>query len=279
MRIAFIDGVYLPADNATISIFDRGFLFGDAIYEVLPVYKGKALFTDYHFERLFSSLEKTRIGRPDYNLTEVVQQLIEKNGSGDLQVYLQVTRGNQGLRNHDIPAFLKPTLVGFTIHNPYATYEEKEPGLRAKLIEDIRWSRCDIKATSLLGNILLNDDAVSSGYHTAILQRDGLITEGSAANVFMVDQEGRVKTPPLNHHCLPGITRKVTIELCNNLGWECQEGLFTVDELFAAREVWITSTTKGIYPVTNINGNLIADGKAGSYWRTIDPLYQELINI
>lgn len=277
MRQTFINGTFCDLADAKISIFDRGFLFGDAVYEVLPVYNSQPFFVEKHLSRLYSNLEKVNIARPEWDLSLLINQLVEKNGGGDLQIYLHITRGNQGLRKHDIPKNLPSSLIAFTIHNKYPTLAEKQVGLKAKIIEDIRWSRCDIKTTSLLANILLNDESVSDGYHTSILARNNIITEGSAANVFMVDNDGIIKSPPLNHFCLPGITRAVTLELIEQLNLPYLETEFTVDELLNAREVWITSTTKEIFPVIQIDKQIINDGKMGDYCLTINNYYKKLV--
>ncbi|TAL65150.1 MAG: D-amino acid aminotransferase [Legionella sp.] len=278
MKTAFINGDYFPLSEAKISIFDRGLLFGDGIYEVLPVYNGQVFFLDRHLKRLESNLDKIKIPMPNCDWQNMITQLITQNGSGDLQVYIQITRGDQGQRKHDIPSSLKPTLFAFTIHNKYPTLEEKLRGLKAKLLEDIRWLRCDIKSTSLLGNILLNDEAVSTGFQTSILMRDNQVTEGSTTNVFIVTQDGTIKTPPLNHLCLPGITREIAVELIQQLGWPLLEESFSCEELFAAKEVWAASTTKEIFPITQIDDKQIADGQAGAYWLKINELYNNLKN-
>jgi D-alanine transaminase len=277
MQKAFINGDYLEVADAKISIFDRGFLFGDSVYEVLPVYQGRPLFVTQHLQRLKSGLDKIKIDWPDYDWHELINRLIIGNGGGDLQVYIQVTRGNQGIRKHDIPASLPPTVVAFTIHNSFPSTKDKEKGIKAKLLEDIRWMRCDIKTTSLLANILLNDEALSSGYQTSIISRQGIITESSTANVFIVNAQGILKTPPLTEFCLPGITRQITLELMNQLGWNCKEEEFGVDELLDAKEVWITSTTKEIMPVIQIDDTVVNKGIIGPYWHTINKSYTELV--
>ncbi|RUR11987.1 aminotransferase class IV [Legionella sp. km772] len=277
MRQAFINGEFCDLADAKISIFDRGFLFGDAIYEVLPVYNSRPFFVEKHLNRLYSNLEKVNIEKPLWDLNTLITQLIEKNGGGDLQVYIHITRGNQGFRKHDIPKDLPSSLIAFTIHNNYPTLMEKQSGLKAKIVEDIRWSRCDIKTTSLLANILLNDNAVVDGYHTSILSRNNIITEGSAANVFMVDAKGVIKTPPLNNSCLPGITRDITIEIIKQLKLPYLEIEFTVNELLNAQEAWITSTTKEIFPVIQINEHIINGGKIGTYCLRINDYYKKLV--
>lgn len=279
MNIAFVNGEFCPLADAKISVFDRGFLFGDAIYEVLPVYHGQPYFVEHHIERLTANLKKIKISLPDYDWELLIKELIARNNGDNLQIYIHVTRGDEGLRRHDIPPALTPSIIAFTIHNKFPTQEEKEKGLAAKLIEDIRWSRCDIKTTSLLANILLNDEAVANGFQTSILIRDGIVTEGSTSNVFLVTQNGLIKTPALNNFCLPGVTRLVAIELMQKLDWNISvEADIKAQELFKAKEVWISSTTKEIYPVTKINDSLINQGQAGTYWQQLNHAYQQLIS-
>lgn len=277
MKKVFVDGQFVDAADAKISIFDRGFLFGDAVYEVLPVYRGKPMFVDRHINRLNSNLIKLKIGIPEIDWNKLIDRLITENHGDDLQIYIHVTRGNQGMRKHDIPSSITPSVIAFTLHHPYPLEHEKEAGITAKVIEDIRWMRCDIKSTSLLGNVLLNDEAVSSGFDTSILIRNNFLTEGSAANVFIVSPENIIKTPPLTQYCLPGITRELTIELILDLNLPFSEIEVEKNELYNAKEVWITSTTKEIMPVTRIDDTLINKGKAGDLWRILDKSYRQLI--
>jgi D-alanine transaminase len=278
MNTAYVNGEYCKLSDAKISIFDRGFLFGDAVYEVLPVYHGQPFFVDRHIERLNSNLNKIKIAPLSLDWHQLINRLTTENQSDNLQVYIHVTRGNQGARKHDIPAEITPSVIAFTIHNAYPTQEEKEKGLIAKLLEDNRWMRCDIKTTSLLANILLNDEAVSSGFQTSILVRDGIVTEGSTSNVFVVTKDNLIKTPDLNHFCLPGVTRQIAIELIKNLNWNFVEDKVTPAELFEAKEVWITSTTKEIFPITKINDSFINQGQVGEFWHIINKSYQQLIS-
>lgn len=274
--VVYIDGQYCPAHEASLSVFDRGFLFGDAVYEVIPVYAGRLFAVEKHLLRLESSLAKARISSPTCDWIAIFEKLIHQNGGGDLQLYLHITRGNQGVRKHDIPTGLAPTVVAFTIHNAYPVFKEQQKGLKAKLVEDIRWQRCDIKTTSLLGNILVNDDAISNGYQTALLIRDGYVTEGSASNLFIVDRDGQVKTPPLNQYCLPGITRDLCLDLLSKTDLPFCEEYLPVQTVLNAREVWITSTTKELYPITQIDDTVIGDGFGGPCWRQLNERYQQL---
>ncbi|MBA3537810.1 MAG: aminotransferase class IV, partial [Tatlockia sp.] len=149
-------------------------------------------------------------------------------------------------------------------------------GFHVELVDDIRWLRCDIKSTAMLANVLMNDEAVSKGAATAILTRDGFISEGSASNIFLVDKKGTVSTPPLTNLCLPGVTRQLTIELVNSLSWTLKEENIPNESIFNAQEVWITSTTKEIFPVTKVNNVVIGSGKAGNYWNQINDKFQQL---
>ncbi|WP_028387819.1 D-amino acid aminotransferase [Legionella fairfieldensis] len=275
--IVYINGNYYSASDAKISVFDRGLLFGDSIYEVIPVYKGRLFRLDKHLKRLAYSLENTGITQPKLDWKALFKELIERNGRGDLQIYLQITRGNQGIRKHDIPSEIEPTVIAYTLHLPYPSLEEKQRGLHVRLVEDTRWLHCNIKTTAMLANILLNDEAVSAGANTALLIRDGFLTEGSSSNVFLVDSQNRICTPPLNNLCLPGVTRQVTIELIKSMNWSLQEENIPSEALFHAKEIWITSTTKEIYPVTQINNSIVGQGCGGPYWEKINIQYQQLI--
>lgn len=275
--IVYLNGSYTEASEAKISVFDRGILFADSVYEVIPVYKGRLFRLERHLRRLSASLASARITEPNLDWQALFNELIKLNGGGDLQIYLQITRGDQGFRKHDIPANLAPTIIAFTLHVPYPTVIEKQQGLRARLLDDIRWLRCDIKSTAMLANVLLNDEALANNANTALLARDGFLTEGAASNIFLVDANGEISTPPLTNLCLPGITREITIELINKLGWTLHEKNIPSEAAFTAQEIWITSTTKEIYPVTSLNEQKVGTGVGGDYWRQVNEQYQQLV--
>ena len=276
--IVYINGNYLSAENATVSVFDRGVLFGDSVYEVIPVYNWRPFFADRHMERLKSNLEKIGIPIPETDWQTIFQTLIERNGGGNLQLYLQITRGNQGMRKHDFSDDIKPTVIAFTIHNPYPDEAEKRRGLDARLATDYRWLRCDIKTTAMLGNILLHDEAISAGAQTALLIRDGFLTEGSSNNVFVVHADGIIKTPPLDNLCLPGITRQITIEIINALGLPFRDEPVAAADIFNCREIMITSTTKEIFPVTRVDQKKIGEGYGGPVWEQLHHRFQQLVS-
>lgn len=275
-QFVYLNGQITPSHEAKISIFDRGFLFADSVYEVIPVYDGRPFFVEKHLRRLESSLDKSRIPDPQIDWLPVLDELIRLNANGDMQLYIQITRGNQGVRKHDIPDKLEPTVVAFTLHSSFPTSAAAE-GLHAIILEDYRWERCDIKSTALLANVLLNDEAIRQGANTTILTRKGFVTEGSVSNVFLVDKNNIIRTPPLNHYCLPGITREIALDLIKELNWKFIEEPIPVQDIFTASELWITSTTKEIYPVTQVNNLPIGDGQAGIYWQKINIRYKELV--
>ncbi|MCW8450931.1 D-amino acid aminotransferase [Legionella quinlivanii] len=275
-QFVYLNGQITPSHEAKVSIFDRGFLFADSVYEVIPVYDGRPFFVEKHLRRLQSSLDKSRIPEPQIDWLPVLDELIRLNGNGDMQLYIQITRGNQGMRKHDIPAELKPTVVAFTLHSSFPTATAAE-GLHAIILEDYRWERCDIKSTGLLANVLLNDEAIRQGANTTILTRKGFVTEGSVSNIFLLGKDNIVRTPPLNHFCLPGITREIALDLIKELNWKFIEEPIPVQDIFTASELWITSTTKEIYPVTRVNNFPIGDGKAGIYWQQINIRYKEMV--
>lgn len=275
-QIVYLNGHYCDAAKATISVFDRGLLFADSIYEITPVYNGRLFSLDKHLQRLESSLRKAKIPNPGLDWSTIFNSLVERNGGGDMQIYLQITRGNSGGRQLEISSEMKPTVIAYTLNVPYPSPADQKNGLQIELVDDIRWLRCDIKSTAMLANVLMNHEATSKGAGTAVLVRDGFLTEGSASNIFLVSKEGNIETPPLNNLCLPGVTRQLAIELINNLSWTLEEKMIPSQAIFNAQEVWITSTTKEIFPVTKVNGITIGSGEPGTYWRQINEQFQQL---
>jgi len=274
MSIVYLNGKYVPAAEATISPLDRGFIFADGIYEVIPVYQGRLFRPDEHLQRLDHSLAGIRLTQPlgHSQWREILINLIEKNGGGDLSIYLQITRG-AALRDHAFPANTAPTI--FAMANPLKPLPEEilKQGIRAICLEDIRWKYCHIKSIALLPNILLRQQALDKGAMEAILIRDGRITEGAASNVFIV-VEDRLITPPKGQFLLPGITRDVVLELAHNHGIAAQEADISPQDLQGADEIWLTSSTREIVPVTNLDGNPVQSGKPGPMWAHVTQLYQ-----
>lgn len=270
----YLNGEFLPADQACVSVLDRGFIFGDGVYEVIPVYGGRSFRLEHHLDRLDHSLAGIRLENPlpHERWGEVLEELVARNGGGDQSVYLQVTRG-VARRDHAFPKDAAPTV--FAMSSPLT---EPPPGLRdgilAITLEDIRWRLCNIKAIALLPNILLRQQAIDQGAGEAIMLRDGEVTEGAAANVFVI-QNGVVATPPKSNLLLPGITRDLVVEICRANAIPCEERALAEEELRAADEVWVTSSTKEVVPVTRLDGVPVGNGRPGPVWMRINDLYRD----
>jgi D-alanine transaminase len=250
MNTVYLNGDYLPLEQAHISPMDRGFLYGDAVYEVIRVYGGRILMLDAHFQRLESSLAKMRMGAYLTPLRDVPRALLQRNGlsGSDALVYLQVTRGAAPKRHHFFPApDVKATVFGMAwafTPNP----EWWDPGMTVVTASDDRWARCDIKTTALVPNVLANQRAKEQGAHEAIFIRDGAVTEGTLSNVWAVF-DGEVRTPPLTNLILPGIKRAATLQLCQANGIPVCETPVFESELAVADELFITSTVYDVSPV------------------------------
>lgn len=267
----FLNGEYIAADKANVSVMDRGFLFGDGIYEVIPVYQGNLFRFDSHLERLENSLNLTHIENPysREQWREIMLPLIDVKK--DQYIYFQITRGAAEKRDHAFPVGVKPTV--FMMCNDIAPFNGKEEGVKAISLIDNRWSACNIKAIALLGNILLRQQAVENDCAEAILVREGYVTEGSASNVFAVI-DGILITPPKNNFILAGITRDVILELAavNNIPFA--EDVISLDALKTASEIWFASSTREILPVIELDGLPVANGKVGQLWHQMNELLQ-----
>ncbi len=274
MSIVHLNGRNLPAEEACVPVLDRGFIFGDGVYEVIPVFGGRPFRLDEHLRRLENSLAEVRIPNPHTReeWAALIQSLIEANGGGDQSLYLQVTRG-PAARDHALPENPAPTV--FAMSNPLRppAPEIIEHGIEAITLDDIRWSRCHIKAISLLPNILLRQTALDAGAAEAILIRDGYATEGAASNLFVV-LDGELLTPPKGPRLLPGITRDVILELAAANGIPHREADIRREDLARASEIWVTSSTKEILPVTRLDDAPVGDGRPGPVFRKMYALYQ-----
>lgn len=267
--LAYLNGEIIPLAEARISVLDRGFLFGDGVYEVIPVYGGRPLRLEEHVKRLEKSLAAILMQPPmdAEGWAKIIHALIQ--GDEDQQVYLQITRGPQPKRDHTIPAVIHPTI--FAMCTPIAPIPVG--GIRALTVEDIRWNRCDIKAITLLANILLRQEALDQDAAEAIIVREGLALEGAASNLFVLT-EGILKTPPNGKRILPGITRDLVIEAAAQAGIGVVETDISVAELILAEEIWLTSSTREILPVIELDGRAVGDGRPGPVWRTVLDAYQ-----
>lgn len=276
-QIAYLNGLYIPLAEAQISPQDRGFLFGDGVYEVIPVYNKTLFYFDEHLQRLKNSLAATGIANPlsDAQWEDILNTLIEKHSWQDQFIYLQVTRGVQMQRDHMPADCLSPTIYAYTNPLKSLTDEVLAKGVKVVTLEDIRWLRCDIKAITLLPNVMLKLAAKQQGADDAILiSRDGYVAEGTASNAFIV-KNGKLLTPPTSAKILPGITRLVIESIAKKHHIELIEKELTQDELEQAEEIWLTSSTKEALPVTSINGKPVGDGKPGVLWQTLRQHYQQ----
>jgi len=270
----YLDGQFKPLEEACVPVMDRGFLFGDSVYEVIPVYGGHLFRLDAHLDRFARSLTALGIDEPMSRTQwrEVFQRLIAQRGTEDSLIYVQVTRGVGGVRDHAPGAGLVPTVFAMAKPYPSLPDEARTAGLSAITLDDIRWARCDIKSTTLLANVLARKQASAEGVDEAILIRDGQVTEGAASNVFVV-MDGLLVTPPKTNAILGGITREFILELAADAGIPFAEASIGVEDLNRAEEIWITSSSKEALPITRLNGRTVGNGKAGPLWHRMDGLY------
>lgn len=273
-QLVYLNGEYLPLNEAKVSVLDRGFIFGDGVYEVIPAYGGKALRFEHHMQRLQNSLDAVRIRNPLSNeqWQKIIDKLISEKGEEDQYVYMHITRG-VALRDHRFPDEISPTVFVMSSILHTVDPELLKQGVHAVTLDDIRWQYCNIKAIALLPNILLRQQAVDKGAVEAILIRDGNMTEGAASNVFIVS-DGIIKTPPKDQKLLPGITRDLVVELANTHKMPIEEVAISEKEFLTADEIWLTSSTKEILAVTKINEQQVGNGKPGVIWKDMYQKYQ-----
>jgi len=275
MDIVYLNGQYVAASDAKISVFDRGFLFADSVYEVIPYYQGVGFQLERHLTRLSTSLKAIGI-TSDIDFEQITNNLVLKNGGGNLSVYLQVTRGAGLRRSHLIDAQMQPTVFACTtaISNNYTMALDDVSAIKVVVCEDLRWQRCDIKSTSLLPNILAMDLARSKGAHEAILLRNGLIQEGASSNVFIV-KNGCLIAPKVSQAILSGTTSELVQKIAKQQSIEFSHQDISYQQLLDADEVWISSSTRGLLPVTQVDEVLIAQGQIGPVWQQLYLLIAE----
>ncbi|MGJ3352864.1 D-amino-acid transaminase [Providencia sp. Je.9.19] len=265
--IAYVNGEFLPENQATVSIFDRGFLFADGVYEVTAVINGQLIDFEHHIARLQRSCHELELTLPygEAELKQIHHQLIEKNNLHEGLIYLQLTRGNAMTRNFLYPdKDVKPTLVLFSQESSIVDHPKAKFGIEVVTFDDIRWQRCDIKTVALLAASMAKEYAHKHGADDALFTKDGYINEGSSSNCFIVTQDDKLQTRELNNKILPGITRRAILALAQEKGLEVIEKAFRLEDALNAKEVFITSATTLIWPVIKINGQNISEGKPGS---------------
>ncbi len=271
----YLNGEYLPLEQAKISVLDRGFLFGDGVYEVIPVYAGRLFRLEQHMARLDRSLEAILMQNP-FSHAEwqaILNRLLPTDASADFSVYLQITRGAAQKRDHSFPPKLKATTFAMTCPAAQPT-DLIAQGASAITLPDIRWHLCHVKAIALLGNVLLRQQAVEVGAAEAILIRGGCAYEGAASNLFTV-KDGLLTTPPNSSLLLPGVTRDLVIELAQAHGISLRLADVPESDLAEADEIWLTSSTKEVIPVTRLNDKPIGAGVPGPVWHRIRGLFED----
>ena len=269
MGTVYLNGRFLPVEQAQVSVMDRGFLVGDGVYEVIPVFGGRCFRLDEHLDRLDYSLGETRIPAPltRAEWAAVCDRLIAEGGGGDQAIYLQITRGVAALREHRFPEHCAPTVFAMTRPIPAPPEPPPEP-IAAITVTDIRWARCDIKSTALLGNVLMTQQALEAGAREALLVREGCVWEGASSNLFAV-HGGVLYTAPKGRYLLGGITRDLIVELVRQRGLECREMALSTALIAAASELWISSSTREMVPVTTLDGRPVGDGRIGPVYRQV----------
>ncbi|HQR50228.1 MAG TPA: D-amino acid aminotransferase [Methylophilaceae bacterium] len=276
--MVYLNGSFLPIEQATVPVLDRGFIFGDGVYEVIPVYSRHPFRLDEHLRRLQNSLDGIRLANPHSNeeWSRLIRELIRMDANEDQSVYLHVTRG-VARRDHPFPVGVAPTV--FMMSNPLITPDATlvEHGVAAISAVDNRWGRCNIKAISLLPNVLLRQLAVDAGANETVLFRDGILTEGTASNIFAVEQ-GVILAPPKDHYMLPGITYDLLLELAAAHGIPVQIGKFEESRIRNADELWLSSSTREVLAITTLDGKPIGNGQPGPLFRKMVALYQDYKN-
>lgn len=266
MTTVYLNGQFVPKGEAKISVEDRGFIFGDGIYEVVRVIEGRIFAWDAHASRMADGLAGLRIdatGADSATLRGVCERLVRDNGltTGEATVYLQVSRG-AATRVHHFPPAGTPTTVYASAAAFKPNFAMREHGAKGITFADIRWARCDLKTVNLLGPVLARQAAAEAGAYEAIFHRDGMVTEGAATNAFMVIG-GVLRTYPLSHYILPGITRAVLVELARELGIPLEERPVSLRELPHVDELFVCGTTTDVQPIVELDGKPIANGRPG----------------
>ena len=273
MSIVYLNGDYLPLEEARISVLDRGFTFADAVYEVIPVYSGTIFRLQEHLQRLQNSLSSIEISNPleDAQWESIFNKVLEQNPcEGDRSLYVQVSRGASD-PDHLNDRDLQPTVFIMSREFQHRDWTE---GVNVITHRDIRWEYCHIKSTALLANVMLKQLARAAEAKETILTRDGMITEGARSNVFIVYQ-GAVITTEKDGNILAGITRDLVVELLNHAGIDCKEKRVSTEEFDIAEEIWISSSTMGLAPVVKVNDRVVGNGKPGPIWKKANDLFRD----
>jgi D-alanine transaminase len=273
--IVYLNGEFMPIEEARIPVLDRGFIFGDGVYELIPVYSRHPFRLAEHLGRLHHSLDGIRLANPlaDGEWTRLVHDIVARHTGEDQSIYLQITRG-PARRAHEFPADAKPTVFMMSTQLITPSREQVERGVPCISAVDCRWLKCDLKSISLLGNCLLKQMAVDAGCAEVIMFRDGSLTEASASNVFIV-RNNTIVAPRKNHLILPGITYDVVVELATAAAMPLETRAISESEVRGAQEIWLTSSTKEVLAVTTMDGRPVGEGRPGAWFRRMHALYQD----
>lgn len=276
MTMVYLNGSFLAPAEAKVSVMDRGFLFGDGVYEFIPVYSRRPFRLAEHLARLDASLAGIRLPNPHTpaEWQTLIERIVAAEPSADQQVYLQVTRGAMPVRNHIFAQDAAPTVFIMSEAFSWPSAESVAAGIKTISAADFRWLRCDLKVTSLVANCLLRNLAADAGCAETLLFRDGLLTEGSVSNIFVV-KRGVLLAPPKNHLMLPGITYDVVLELAAQHGLPCEVRDVSEAEVRAADELWLASSGREVLAIVELDGQPIADGVPGKLYRQMHRWYQE----
>lgn len=272
-KIVFVNGEFLPQQDAKISVFDRGFLFGDGVYEVIPVIQGKLVDEEYGIERLRRSLAEIEIAWPcsEDEYRQILRDLIARNNLEEGMVYVQITRGIAD-RDFAYPKDIKPSIMAFPTHKKLLQNPLAETGVSVVTVEDLRWKRRDIKSLNLLAQCMAKQQAARQGAFEAWMVEDGYVTEGSSSSAYIV-KNGKVITRKLSNSILPGVRRRTLIEMAEKGEFELEQRSFTVEEAKDADEVFLSNASSLVLPIVSIDGHTIADGKPGPLTRSLRERY------
>lgn len=275
-NIVYLNGSYVAIEDATVSVMDRGFLFGDGIYEVIPIFANKMLRLEEHLGRLQNSLDRISLTNPmsSAEWLNTFSQLLEKNDGDDRAIYLQISRGAYAKRDLSINTDYPPTIFAMVLQVTRPGLEVVSAGISVITVDDFRWDACDIKSTSLVANVMLRQQAAEAQVQDAILIKNGIVTEGTASNVFIVKNNVLI-TPATGRQLLPGITRDLVVEIAENNAILVEQRVLKEAELYTADEIWMTGSLREIAPVISLNGEPVSSGVAGSMWKRMMDLYQQ----
>lgn len=273
-QIVYLNGRFLPIDEATVPVLDRGFIYGDGVYELVPIYGREPFRLPQHLARLAYTLANVRMDNPhtDAQWEALIRELAARQPFADQAVYFQVTRG-VAKRDHSFPKGVTPTVFMMSNPLPLPSGEQVERGVAVVTADDNRWHRCDLKTISLMGNVLLRQVATDAGAVETMLFRDGFLTEASASNVLVV-KDGTVIVPPKDNLILPGITYDATVEFAHAVGVPVVTRPVTRAETLAADELWLSSSTKEVLAITTVDGAPFAGGAPGPVFRKVWASFQ-----